>query len=732
MPARVLLLLLLTAAPLAANDMVVAAPGGRAAWLLLEPPPGQATPGGHEHGDDPGLFAPDVLGRAAAGRPVLDLWRYDGDSARYERITRMAPGSTLYALFAVGGRPFVLWNRSGPGVPPTTVLRADTPWAGAPPEAAAVLASAEFADAPSVSPDGTRLVLRAFRGSGSAVLRVYDTAAWTLLAESAAGAWSRPVWIGNGALACLSSDAGIARVSLGERGAIPRVNDNPPPQAGTLWRLDLQDRALAAVALLAGEFPPETFTRALGWDVLGRALVLARRDGEHVMIEQRPPEPGAVGRELARFDHFRGLVTGGLRVRFAGVRDRRVQLGELSRLQPVTVPAWPRRGARVVAWVRRGPGRVVLRDAPDVSASGLGGLVDPGRGLYGLVEPVANPDHALAGQPICLHTLRMPDLPGLDSMRNPHNLARLSALVRRFGQLDAAYPRGVPSTLLAFEMTITMPNVDPKKGTYVELYHGDGRGGKGRIRTEDNLSGDWLMNSMDGAGDAETDWHYSCAAIKTGQVQKQAPSRAGKVYDDLVTQLEARKLLLLSGVARAADQGGLVFLGRGTHTDLGTGVTMRVWRYLRLGRELAGGGREAVVLKFVADLPQGSRGTWRHPHSLLHARLRFAMANGRDAAQTDLSFAPDQIVELPNLTEPDRPALLLPAEFRIHEWDEKTGKPVERLHARAKSGEFAHPPELVAGGRLKPGYFVPALDVPVTLRRAADAQFQQLQRPGPR
>ncbi|MBX3474409.1 MAG: hypothetical protein KF754_08500 [Planctomycetes bacterium] len=729
---RLLLLILLVAAPLAANDLAVSTPQGGAAWLLLEPPPGPAGEGLGARAGDPGLFAPDVLGRAAAGRPGLDLWRYDRDSARYTRITEIA-GAWAYAVFELRGQPHLLVNAPGRDVAPTLVVRADglRVAGGAVPAGAVALASSEFADAPAVSPDGSRLALRAFRTATTAVLRVYDTTSWALLAESSVEPFSRPVWISNSSLCCLTSDTGIARVSMGDRGAIPRVNDNPPSRPGRLLRLDLEATSLKLTVLRQGEFPSETFTRALVWDAHDECLVFARSEGDRVSIEQMQPRADAAATQVALLDQFRGLASGGFVVRFAGVKDRVLQLGALVRWRTLYAPR-PGGGLQYVGRLPFGPSRrVVMFAQPQASTSGLGGLIDLKRGMFGLIEPAANPDHAADGQPICLHTLRVPPL-GLDSMANPRNLARVSALVKRFAELDAHYPRGIPSTLLAFDMKISLQGADPKKGTYVELYHGDGRGGKGRIRTEDNLSGDWLMNSIDGGGDATTDWHYACANIKGGSVEKQSPARAGKVYDDLVTQLEARKLLLLSGVAGAPERGGLVYLGRGTHTDLGTGVEMRVWRYLKQGRLLADGRREAVELRFVADLPQGSRGTWKFPHGLLHARMVFAMANGRDAAQTDLSFSPDAFVELPNLTDPGKPNLLLPAEFRIHEWDEATRKPIERLHAKAKTGEFTHPAELVEGGRLKPGYFVPTLSVPVILRAAADRQFQQLQRPGGR
>lgn len=730
---RTLLLLLLLAAPLAANDIAVSTDDGDA-WLLLEPPAAAAGAGLSDYAGDPGLAAPDVLGRRAGARPALDLWRYERNTGRYTRVTEVS-GGFLYAVFEAGGKPYVLLNRSGPGVAPTTILRADGLKfsGGVVPESHVALALTEFADAPAASPDGRHVALRVFRSGTTAVLRVYDTQTWKPVAESAVEAWSRPVWLGNARLACLTSDAGIARVSQGEGGQFPKVNDNPAPRAGKLFRLDLEAGGLKATQLFAAEFPPETFTRALVYDPWGKGLVVARKAGEQVIVEQRPPEPDAVPVEITRFDHFRGLTSGGFLIRCAGVRDKRMEVVVLERFTTIEVPAWPQDGMRVIARLPFGDGRTVHTfEAPALSASGLGGLIDLRRGLFAVLEPVANPDYAAQDQPLCLHTLYVPGLRGCDSMRNPHNLARLSGLVRRFAQLDAHYPRGIPSTLLAFDMKIALKGADPKKGTYIELYHGDGRGGKGRIRTEDNLGGNWLMNSIDGGGEPASDWHYISDNIQQGQVNKQAPARAGKVYEDMVTQLEARKLLLLSGVGKAADQGGLVFLGRGTHTDLGTGVEMRVWRYLKQGRTLADGQRETVVLKFVADLPQGARGTWQHPHGLLHTRLVFAMANGQNAAQTDLSFAPDQFVELPNLTDASKPNLLLPAEFRIHEWDEATRKPIERLHAKAKTGEFTHPTELVEGGRLKPGYFVPTLSVPVILRAAADRQFQQLQRPGPR
>lgn len=725
---RILVFALLFAVPLAANDVAVSTPDGNAIWLLLEPPPGPGGDGYGEFAGDPGLPVPDLMGRTGSW-PVLDLWRFDTAAARYSRVTQVAAnGIYPFAVFELGGEPYLVAYQAGTGVPRTLVLRAKelAAPADAIPAAAVALASSDFADAAAVSPDGSRIVLRAFPATG-AVLRVYRATDWKLEAESGADNWSRPVWIDNATLACIAHDGSVARVGLGVGGVKPTPNDNPAPVAGRLVKLDLAASGLAQTELLKGDFPPETFTRALSRDIWTRDLIVARKDGDRIVVEQRGARPGAVPVEIARFEHFRGIAMGGGVVRCAGVSNGGLEIATLRRWGTITLPALP--GARpVIQRLPVGNQRAVSRDPVEViSPSGLGGLIDLRRGMIGLLEPVANPDYVAPGQPLCLHTLSVPWSNGCDSMRNTRNLARVSGLVKRFAELDALYPRGIPSTLLAFEMTINLPEVKEKKGSYVELYHGDGRAGNGRIRTEDNLSGDWVVNSIDGGGSLNTDNVYTWADIKAGTLDKKTAVRAGKLYDDLATQLEVRKLLMLGGIARSPDAGGLRFLGHGTRLDIASGLTLRVWRFEKLGRALPDGGRERVELSFVAELPAAKRGSWACPHGLIHANMTFAVANQSDSKRTSVSFSPATFVSLPNLTNPSWPALILPREYRIHDRD-KDGKFVERFHARALAGETGHPAPMVDGGKLTPGYHVPSLSVPVQIPSRADKQFRELLR----
>ncbi len=749
---RLLLLILLLAGPLAANDIAVSTPDGRGVWLLLEPPTGQAGPGWGEFAGDPGLPAPDVLGRPAASRQLTDLWLFESATGSYQRVTQVSlPNAALYAVFEAGGEPYVLLNQ--PGAAPTSIVRARdlrTPGAVLAP-ASVALALSEFADAPVVSPDGRWLALRVFRGR-EVLVRVVSTTNWKTRAESTAANFSRPVWINNQSLACLAFDNGVPRVALRDTSVgFVRANDTPAPLPGRLLRLDVQDNTLTTTELLKGEFPPETFTRALARDFWTQDLILARKSGTGVVMEQRAATANATPTEIATFEHARGISVGPWAVSCVGVRQGLLWAASLVRRGKIELPLSPLQPRHRWRFSLAFGGNRFVDEYPlaNYSSSGLGGLVDVRRGKFAILEPAANPDaldekgKPRDSQPLCLHTLVAPPFRGCDSMRNPRNLARLSGLVKRFAELDDLYPAGIPSTQLAFDMRVSLAGADPKKGTYVELYHADGRGGKGRIRTEDNLSGDWLMNSIDGAGSADTDWVYTCAAIKTGTIDKKQPARAGKLYDDMVTQLEARKLLLLGGVAKAAESGGLRYLGRGVHKDLASGLEMRIWAYEKLGRLLADGQRERVVLRFVAELPVGARGTWACPHGLAHANLQFALANGQDAAVTELYFAPDQFVSLPNLTNKSDPDLILPREFRIYERD-AAGKYVERLTAKAQGPaighgaepfEIAHPAELVSNAKLRPGYYVPSLCLPagklgLRVRQEGDKLFQELLRPG--
>ena len=121
-----------------------------------------------------------------------------------------------------------------------------------------------------------------------------------------------------------------------------------------------------------------------------------------------------------------------------------------------------------------------------------------------------------------------------------------------------------------------------------------------------------------------------------------------------------------------------------------------------------------MVVRFVADLPIGSAGDWKFPHAIAQVQLRFALANQKDGAETELTFEPNQWVALPHLVDLQndvpkdkrRPDLLLPRVFRIYELDDK-GKPVVKLKATAVADEFDHPAPFVKSGKITPGYEVP-------------------------
>lgn len=746
-----LLVLLLCLAPaLSANDLAVAAPNGHSGWLLLENPPGATGEGLSTLAGDPGLPVPEAFSWPGGTYPQTELWHYDARTSRYTRVTDVLSGDaakagwrrTLYAVFEVRGEPLVLhYDAAKPGGIICHVLRASQCGAGggSVPAAAVALASADYLDAPAVSPDRQHVALRAFKvvaGKYQVSLRVYRTADWTLAAESAPGPLGRPVWLGNARLAVLRWKGETApKVDLAAVTTEVRkgncVNEEPAPAPATLLRLDLGAGALAETALLEGDFPPETFTRALAGDWATGQVVLARKEGAGVVLERRDPQPGAQGLEIARMEHFRGVACVGTRIHAAGVAGGELRVFTLERWGELRLRGCPALGIAPRRLFMAGTThqRLEVEPAPFLSPSGLGGMLDLGRGVLALLQPAANASFVPlqpGNQPAVLHTISVLNW-RLDSMQNPRNLARFSAMVRRFGELDAAHPGGIASTQFAFDVSVNDGQGNVKRGTYVEICHAEGRGGKGRIRTEDNLGGNWLVYSVDGDGTQAGDLVYSSdnLAQGAGKETMDVKSAAGsKVYDDLVTQLEARRLLMLNNVASAPENGGLRFMGHSTYRDPAVGTLWRVWVYEKLGREMPDGRRERAELRFVSGLPGGTAGNWAFPHALVRAQLRFAMANKEGAALTDLAFAPDKWVELPNLTDPRQPALLLPAQYRIFE-----GKQ-EKVSATLKAAIADYPKDIVAAGTLTSGYCVPVLGrSPLRkMREAADRFFRKQQR----
>lgn len=736
---RLFFFMMLMALPLAANEIGISAPDGNSGWLLLENPPGAADDKTSEFAGDPGFPVPDVnawpySGSSNGAWPTCELWRYDSATAKYTRTTHVlgkgetsgAWRRTLTEVFEINGTPYVLHYdplQTLKGL--IQVLRADAlaTAGGAVPETAIVLNSAEFIDAAVVSPDRRHVAFRSFRNVGGkfiARLAVYAVADWKLTAQSPDLHAGRPVWIDNQTLAVVAWDEAIPRPAQRDASkSYVKLMESHEPAAGRLLRLEISEGQCHATELLKGTFPPDRLTANLLRDALGFGLVVARGDGTGIVVEMREPTPQGRVREIARFEKFRGMsVSLGL-VRSAGVRT-------IEGAQTLVVAKCERWGEAATPL-----GRIALpfgdkflcSEAPirALSADAHGGMLDLGRGVNAFVEPVVNPSFNAASPgatALLRHALFVPAWQQCDSLRNPRQLTRLSRMVQRFDEVSRACGGNIPSTLLIFDIDIAAnEGQNQKKGRYIELYGREGRSGKGRIRTEDSLGGSWLMQSVD--EEAGVDYYYDCSL--PGTVRRRKGADAGKVFDDLIVQLETRKLLTLTGVERRIDDSGVRFLGRDIYRDPNSGASWRVWVYERFGRQLDNGGRERVELRFVASLPEGTAGDWKFPHALARARLKFALAGNKDAAVTDLAFEPDKFIELPNLTdiankEPARsakPALLMPAVFRIYE--EGGAKPVQRLLARAVQPPAGadgvdHPQDLVRGGKIRPGYDVPLVN----------------------
>lgn len=733
---RWVLLLLVLSSPLLASEIGVAS-GDGGGWLLLENPLGPGGDGLSPFAGDPGLPVPDAAGwpwggRDNGGYPATELWRYD--NRRYTRATHVLDGAgrdyrrTLYSVFLLNGEPYVLhFDPRGTLGGATQILRATglEQAGGAVSADAILLNSPDFLDVPAVSPDGRHVVFRAFKrregGGFDAVLRVYDTQDWALVAESEIFHAGQPVWLDPSTLAVIAWRDGVPRPP--QRGAGNRVLESHAPLPGRVLKLTLGDE-LAAETLLDGVFPPDRLTRTLAADPFGLGLVVARVEGEAVAVELMEAVAEGNTREIARFETFRGLVVSANCVSAAGVRDGR----------------YVQHNWRRVTWMLAKPavrfpvgehGFVERVSLGAFSGEPHGGMLDLGRGVATFLEPVVNPDHEADGQPLLRHVLAVPDWNMCDSLRNPRLLARLSRLVRGFSETDIA------STLLVYDLEINEDG-NQKNGRYVELYARDRRGGRGALRTEDNLAGGWMVKSMDG------DSYFDCTDIRGGAMRERPFNDAGRDAEDLLTQLEARKLLMLTGVEKGAEAGGLRYLGREIYREPG-GRQWRVWVYEKRGgyldreagnaaearlrelraklrqaedraeleqaiaeqqRELNMLPRERVILRFVAELPGGGAGVWEYPHALAHAGMTFAMAGGRPAAATDLAFEPTAYVALPDLLEGGN-ELLLPGAFRIVEMT--NDGPVTRLKATAVKEAVDHPEDLVATGKLTPGYNLPGV-----------------------
>lgn len=704
-------LLAVFASLLAANEVGVAS--GDKAWFVLSDPLGDGGEGLSEFAADPGLPSPDWEAWPDGHWPATELWCYDANARRFTQATdvlgageegRVKFRRTLYAPFSVGGQVFVLHfdpYRQAPGGSGALchVLRLDPSLReakGALPKAAVALMSEHFIDAPAASADGRHVVFRAAVGK-SWVLRVYRSADWTLVAESEAATWARPVWTGESGLACISYEAG-------ER---PRVSgENPAPARGTLRLLALGEK-LTHTPLLDGAFPPDHYSRSLVYDASRKVLVMARRDGESLVVESRLPVPGAAARELARVDHLRGIVVDGSAVFIAGVRDKAADDAKKSDRRLITIVVRPRASRdesgesdEFLAVARR-----------ELSTDGRGGLQDLGGGIGCFLEPALNPLYAESQrQPVLLHTMFVLNWPACDSMRNPRMLQMLSAQARRFKSIEdykrtagkRTFQDGIQSTLLAFDLDIKIsdPAVKNKRARYIELYDGSAasRKGRGRIRVEDNIGGNWMVYGLHGDGkDSGDTVHDNTTVTDDGRLASTPALRSG-MYEKLLGQIESRRLLILMGLEKSPQAGGLVFEGRSLWRDPITGTERRIWNYRRKGE----GRQQSAQMGFIADAPYASS-EMPNAHPLLVAAVVFGMGQG-NVNSSVLAFDYTSYVELPDLSGNGAPSMLLPRVIRAYQRNEK-GEREEQFSATLLT-EIDHEARHIRGGRLRCGFNV--------------------------
>jgi hypothetical protein len=342
-------------------------------------------------------------------------------------------------------------------------------------------------------------------------------------------------------------------------------------------------------------------------------------------------------------------------------------------------------------------------------------------GFYALLEPAINPAWTQSSKTErkLVHTLSVPLLPELDSLRNPRLLRSLSVMAARTHAIENHETNGVKyglqSTQLAFDLDVRVKadNIKNKRGRYVEIFDGSERSrkGRGRIRIEDNLAGNWAVTALsEAAFDGKTeDAVFSKALIddNLGRLDAQHFQRAGD-YEKLLDQIDTRRLLLLTRLDARTQDAGLEFQGRTVWRDPIGGQIRRVWVYYRKGRNES----EGAFLYFLADLPGLQQAEQQNAHPLVRATIKFRLRDGAQGGvnkvgRSDLAFDPSSFVELPSLFDDKAPKLMLPRTIRAYA-DGADGRPEEQFSA-VLLAEFDHEPRLFKRVRMRCGYNVPGL-----------------------
>ena len=612
----------LCAAALTAGDIGIAdadpATGG---WLLLENPLGQGGEGHGEYSGDPGLPVLSWASYPGGNWPATELWRYDAKTFKYSQATHVLGGAegdserpnlrrTLYSPFLVGSQPYVIHYDYKDKEGQCRIIKVTPELANAGgklPASAIVFTSKQFIDAPIVSPGGEYVLMRVFEGNEESRLVVLGTSDWKQVAATEPDVFARPAWWSTTKF-CAVRYQGVEK--------LPRAGSSATKGEVAGFELKKGEAGLVLAGptkLASGLFPQDSRERQLVADP-ARGLIAYASFNAKGKLHLSCIVPGTKGFEtfnphaepgkLLSLDYNGKEITfaqahdQSLTLSFIGERgvDRREAASELSGL-----------GADGVTSVNVGSSFAVdsiwLANASTHPWSTIQGL---GGGVTVVLEAVANPAHELQPkfEPEFLYSLVVPKWPGCDSMRNPRVLQRISPQVGRFKEIEEMSSLGITSTLLVFRLDVkaAADKIKNKKATFIELYDARGRGGNGRIRVHDDMSTNWLVNSIHGEGTEDTDHVYDCANLKNGVMTKTA-ANASATYDDLVAQLEARKMLMLGGAANSWETGGMRFIGREVFEDAINGGKKRVYVYARRGRKIAEGRYERVILRFLADPP---------------------------------------------------------------------------------------------------------------------------------
>ncbi|MCF6227648.1 MAG: hypothetical protein L3J82_03135, partial [Planctomycetes bacterium] len=555
------IILLVLSSPLFAQD--IGLNDKDSAWLLLQDPIGQSGDGLNEFADDPGQPILNPLGWPGGNWPTTELWHFDAKTGKFRQATDFL-GSyideaskknwrrTLTSVVRINDTPHVLhydpFKLSGHMSALLLVNEAAASAKGKVPEANIAFKSDKFFDAPEVSPDGKRIVLRFWISVGSGYkseIRMYSLPEFKHIVTSEQSTHSRPVWMSNNSVAVVTWPKG--EIPYQRAMNVSRSRDNPKLHTrnahdkGMLVQLSEVKGLLKSDAIREAYFLGDKTRRTLVFD--GTRLAWVEDELGKPQVLAKDMNAGGVSVIVEGFKGFQGLSAneGEILSTVYGHSDNPGKLCIIkSFLNPPKKKEGPEDKDEVVDDEKKANELLVvfLRGGDrTIHAS----MLDFGNGMLAFAEPVANHNFSMEAkstQPAIQHTLRVPSV-GFDSLRNPRMLVQISRMMRSFSQFDTGKAE-LASTQLIFDVDV-VSGKNQRSGRMIEVYHAASRKGKGAIRIEDNLGG--------GAGtfrsiydDRGSDFYYS-GPDTAGGVKKQTKEAAGKAFDELESQLNARRML---------------------------------------------------------------------------------------------------------------------------------------------------------------------------------------------